>query len=274
MSSYRTTLSEFLRARRTQRQPEDVGIVRERGRRVPGLRRDEVAKLAGVSSEYYMRLEQGRVSSPSTQVMDALARALLLDEVAVDYLYRLAGSTPARTPARPSQAAEDALRRWSFTSPAYVIDGNMDVLAANDLMVTLSGGTIVPGTNVAIQAFSPDSRRNLRNWESIARDASAALRYLGDPDSPRFRAVVDELSHDADFARFWSLHEVKRPAQYTVDSHVDGVGDISIDVQNFALPGLTGCTVTVYFAEPGSTTDRIFRALAGAPVEDRPVGTD
>lgn len=264
MATYRTTLGEFLRARRDARQPEDVGLIRERGRRVAGLRRDELARLAGMSSEYYMRLEQGRVDSPSRQVLDALSRALDLNTLSTDYLYRLAGiGAPRATGDAPHtrEALDVVLRRWRFT-PAYIMDCNLDIVAANDVMVALSQGDIKPGVNAVELTFSSGRRDMMKDWEPMARETVAAFRYLADERSARHREILRHLADDPDFARLWKLHEVNLPINCQVHASVEGLGDLCVDVQNFTLPDFHGHTVTVYTAEEGSFTDSVIRDLA------------
>lgn len=264
MSMYRTNLGDFLRARRDTCHPEDVGIVPERHRRVAGLRRDEVAALAGVSTEYYMRLEQGRVDSPSRQVLDALARALRLSIVSTDYLYRLAGlGAPRATSAVPqSREAMDAvLRRWRYT-PGYIMDCNLDIVAANDLVVAVSRGEVQRGVNAVELTFSKDRQVNLENWERTARETVATFRYLTDDTSPRHREILDSVAGDPDFDRLWKLHEVNLPTNYEVRADVEGLGELCVDVQNLTLPDFHGHTVTLYTAEEGSFTDEVFQKLA------------
>lgn len=265
MRTYRTTLGEFLRARRDACQPEDVGLTREYGRRVAGLRRDEVAKLAGMSSEYYMRLEQGRVDSPSRQVLDAIARALCLNALSTDYLYRLAGIGAPRVtpPHHPRDSLERVLRRWRFT-PAYIMDCNFDVVAVNDLMFSISQGDIYRGMNALELTFSDSRRRIMEDWETMAREAVAAFRYRSDDQSERHAEILRSMSADADFARLWARHEVTLPIDYEVRASVDGLGDLVLDVQNFTLPDFQGHTISLYTAEEGSFTDNVLRDLAAS----------
>ncbi|WP_167626513.1 helix-turn-helix domain-containing protein [Microbacterium hominis] len=264
MVTYSTTLGDFLRARRDTCQPEDVGLARERGRRVSGLRRDEVARLAGMSSEYYMRLEQGRVDSPSRQVLDAIARALKLSIVSTDYLYRLAGMGAPRVSASapyPREALDMMLRRWRFT-PAYIMDCNFDIVAANDLMVAISQGDIRAGVNAVQLTFSDDRRRMMEDWDRTARETVAAFRYRTDEKSARHHEVLLSVAEDPDFARLWKLHEVNVPVNYEVRASVEGLGELCVDIQNLTLPDFHGHTVTLYTAEAGSFTDNVIRDLA------------
>lgn len=266
MKMYRTALGDFLKARRDACAPESVGLTREYGRRVPGLRRDEVARLAGMSTEYYMRLEQGRVDSPSRQVLDAIARALRLNSVSTDYLYRLAGigsPRPVDISPQTSEALDAVLRRWRHT-PAYLADRNLDILAANELMTAITQGDIEPGMNALELTFTDGVKDKLDDWEQIARATVSAFRYLGDESSPRHRELVTVMRSNPAFARLWVLREVGLPLGYEVRATVEGLGELCVDVQNFTLPDLQGYTVTLYTAATGSFTETVLRNLAAS----------
>jgi transcriptional regulator with XRE-family HTH domain len=180
-----TAFGQYLRARRELLRPEDVGLPSLGRRRVPGLRRDELALLAGISSDYYLRLEQGRDHHPSTQVVDALASALRLDEDATAQLHAL--SQPAAARRRPSgrerapASIEQLIASWPNTS-AFVLGRHMDVLAANRLASALSP-SFSPGVNLVRAAFLGSELRTLfRDWENVARSIVAGLRALVGPD--------------------------------------------------------------------------------------------
>ncbi|MFS0732971.1 helix-turn-helix transcriptional regulator [Microbacterium sp. 1P10UB] len=266
MKTYGTALGDFLKARRDACQPESVGLAREHGRRVPGLRRDEVARLAGMSSEYYMRLEQGRVDTPSRQVVDAIARAMRLSSITTDYLYRLAGIGLPRTtdiPKATSDTLNAVLHRWRHT-PAYLADRNLDILAANELMTAVTQGDIEPGMNALELTFTDGIKDKLGDWERIARETVSAFRYLGDETAPRHRQLVASMRSNPDFARFWDLREVSLPLGYEVRATIEGLGDLCVDVQNFTIPDLQGYTVTLYTAAAGSFTEQVLRDLAAS----------
>lgn len=185
-----TALGEFLRARREALGPQDVGLPGHGRRRVPGLRREEVALLAGVSPDYYMRSEQGRETSPSPQVVDAIATALRLDDAAHDHLRRLPRAAHARRgfPAdhdRVSPALRRLLDSWPDT-PAFVLGPALDVLAHNALAAALHSG-FQRFDNLARMVFlDPAGRAFHRDRERAARSCVAELRaaYGCDPDSP------------------------------------------------------------------------------------------
>jgi transcriptional regulator with XRE-family HTH domain len=264
MERYRSTLGGFLRARRDERRPEEFGIEPEYGRRVKGLRRDEVAALAGISSEYYVRLEQGRVDTPSRQVIDAIVRGLRLDAVCADHMYRLAGiGSPRATdlPPQSSEALDTVLTRWKDT-PAYLMDRNMDIVAANRLMTAISGGAIRPGVNAVELTFTQKMIDANANWETLARESVGALRYLGDETSSRYQVLLHTLMRDEVFARIWARNEVHLPLGHEVRCFVEGIGHVCIDFQNFTPAELSGYTVTVYTAEPGSFTESVLHKLA------------
>src|SRR6202042_2391368 len=170
----------YLRVRRALVRPDAAGVPRQGSRRVPGLRREEGAFLAGVSSDYYVRLEQGRDRYPSDQVLLAIARALQLDEDATAYLLQLAKPpAPRSKPSRPPEKVSDAIRtlisNWPLT-PAHGHDTYMDILAANALATALCP-FITPGRNAILDAFTEPEMRQLRpDWDRMTARAVPHLR--------------------------------------------------------------------------------------------------
>ena len=198
MADSPSMLGHYLRARRALVQPEDVGLVREPNRRVTGLRREEVAGLAGISPDYYLRLEQGHDHQPSAQVLRSLGRALALDDEARDYLNRLARPDLRRTQRGASDITDDLsivtlLAQWSHT-PAHIIDRNQDIVLTNPMAIALSGGHLDAGGNVILTVFEPEARHLSPDWETLAADCVAALRFHGDPADPRLRAPAPTMS--------------------------------------------------------------------------------
>ncbi len=219
MSAESLALGMFLRARRNVCQPEDHGIFREEGRRVPGLKRDEVARLAGISAEYYLRLEQGRSTRPSDQVLHSLARALHLDAESRQYLFRLASGDvrSAYVASEDSIARIDRILRPWMHAPAYVTDCNRDIIASNPLATVFGNGGLTVGANVAAYIFTDRMKKTLGDaWEEMARGTLAGLRRDAEPFSPRLNEIVDQLSGDRDFTRLWARHDVSG----TEDAHV------------------------------------------------------
>lgn len=254
-----TGIGEYLRARREQVRPEDVGVVVTSRRRVPGLRRDEVAVLAGISTEYYTRLEQGRDRHPSAQVLDAVARVLGLDEPARAYLHRLADPArrPRRTPRRPERVRPSvAALVDAWPAPAYVEGRYLDVLHANAAAVALSP-MLHPGANLLrsalldeeVQARIDVSDRALSGLIGRIRSAAGV-----DDDDPRLTELVGELAlKSAVFRRLWDRHDVHVPPSHgvlTVDNPV--VGELELEFDKFAVIGAEGQVLVLYRAEPGS----------------------
>jgi transcriptional regulator with XRE-family HTH domain len=266
-------IGEYLRARRELIRPEDVGLRDTSHRRVPGLRRDELAMLAGISTEYYTRLEQGRDRRPSPQVLDAIARALGLDEDATAHLHTLgAPETPRRRP-RPERVRpgmQPLLDAWHHT-PAYVQGPFQDVLATNRLAIALSP-IFTPGTNIlravlldpAVQEFTP-------GWQNRVGSLVAALRVMAGPDvdDPRLTDLVGELSVKSDlFRRLWSRHDAKpHPGDGLHRLRHPIVGDLDLYYEKFAVTGTDGQLLVVYHAEPGSPSDDALTLLGSLPDE-------
>ncbi|MBQ3358896.1 MAG: helix-turn-helix domain-containing protein [Microbacterium sp.] len=253
MSNNKIVLGNFLRARRARVMPAEVGLRPDDGRRVSGLKREEVAMLADISVEYYARLEQGRGADPSTKVVRALARALNLDDVSVEYVNRLTGRVDEQRrtiPPEKTYIMRELLDTWAHI-PAYITDGNLDIVAVNERMHSLSSGAIRPGVNAVVAHFAPENKRQIVNWDELATRGVATLRFLGDRDSSRYEEIVRELSTDPDFVSRWNLHEVARPSD--LDSHLrlDGIGEIQMRVHNFEVPSLPFHTMTTQYPKPG-----------------------
>nr|WP_276611926.1 helix-turn-helix transcriptional regulator [Kineococcus vitellinus] len=240
-----------MRARRDALQPEDVGLRREPGRRVPGLRREEVARLAGVSPEYYLRLEQGRDHQPSEQVLAALSRALLLDAAAGDYLHRLAHPFRRRAVVPGQRRAPggelEAVVRTVRGTPAIVTDPTKEIVAGNDLALAMAAGRLDPGRNVVLDVFDPRVKAGLPGWEALARRMVAALRLTADPHDTRLQEVVGRLSvRDEDFRRWWVAHEVVCATSGTVPMAVDEVGVVLMHWRDLNVPDWEGHVLTVF----------------------------
>jgi transcriptional regulator with XRE-family HTH domain len=249
---------------------------------VRGLRREEVALLAGVSSDYYVRLEQGRDLHPSEQVLDALARALQLDEDATAYLHSLAhqpAQARRRPPPRPEQVPlgiRQLIASWE-TTPAYVMGRYMDVLAANPLASALLPW-YTPGVNLVRAAFLDERVRDLHvdDWEATARSAVAGLRAQVGPDGndPRLHELVGELSVRSErFRQLWARHDVKPKRSGTSTIEHPQVGTLELRWQKLPVPDADRQLLAVYHAEPGSSSAQGLALLASAIAGDRqPVG--
>ncbi len=269
-----TPLGDFLRARREALKPHDVGLPEHGRRRVPGLRREEVALLAGVSSDYYIRLEQGRERSPSPQVVEAVAQALNLNEEATDHLNRLCLAASQRqrrwgSQEQVSRQLLELLDGWEHT-PAFVLGPALDVLAGNSMARVLHAG-FDQFDNLARMVFAdPAGRDFYQEWERAAHSCVAEIRaaYGYDPESERIAEVVEELSLlSEEFARIWQMHEVKSKSQEGKHLRHPQVGDLHIKSAAFTVNGAPHQQLVVYQAEPASPTAAAFetlRAMAAA----------
>ncbi|MGW4382459.1 helix-turn-helix transcriptional regulator [Kitasatospora sp. NPDC004531] len=283
-----TPLGTFLRARREALGPEDVGLPEHGRRRVPGLRREEVAVLAGVSSDYYTRLEQGRETSPSSQVIDAVAAALRLDDEAHDHLRRLTRAPRApwerrSVPAGHGRISPQLLQligNWPDT-PAFVLGPALDVLAHNALAAALHSG-FRRFDNLARMVFlDPAGRAFYQDWDRAADACAAELRaaWGHDPDSPRITEVVDTLcARSPEFAELWARHEVKGKTQQAKNLLHPEVGALEIRFSAFTVNGAPHQQLVVYQAEPASATAAAFAELAartaGGLPDPAPLGPD
>ncbi|MGY4857960.1 helix-turn-helix domain-containing protein [Cryobacterium sp. AP23] len=248
---------EYLRARRQLVRPEDVGLPADDNRRVAGLRRLEVANLAGISAEYYLRLEQGRDRQPSAQVLNALGRALRLDDSAVEYMHRLVHPNVAegRHRAAANEVA-DSLRmlmgQWTHT-PAHILNRSQDVLACNPLAAALVPGVFEPGSNLLRSIFGSGSRVHDPNWEALASGAVATLRYNADPSDPRLQQVVGELLiNEPDFRRLWARHDAQPLTTGTAFFTVETFGVVELRWQALTIPDHSGNTLITYFGAAGT----------------------
>ncbi len=255
-------LGLYLRARREQVRPQDVGIVASGVRRVPGLRREEVATLAGISAEYYLRLEQGRDHQPSDQVLNGLRRALLLDDDAAAYLHRLA------RPDAPVQAQRHVdtvdplllhlIEQWT-TTPAIIISNCQDVLAIN-AAAAAAPQTFVLGRNLVLSVFTEAVKQTSPDWEWLAGNTIAALRLSASPSDPRFVEIVEELTaRDADFRRLWARHDAHPLASGPAVIMLENRGLVPVRWQNLSVAGHSRQTITVFFGEPGTPGDAALR---------------
>jgi transcriptional regulator with XRE-family HTH domain len=265
-------LGKFLQARRARVNPGDVGLREDARRRVPGLRREELALLAGVSVDYYTRLEQGRAKHPSDQVLDAVARALRLDETTRAHLHRLAGNSrlsplQAQAGVRPSLqtmlAAIDAF-------PALIMNHRQDVLASNRLARLLYGGfgwDLEANPNFARLLFDDDSRAYFPDWDSVcALDTVAQLRKMAAlfPDDTAMTSLIGELSvRHRYFAELWAQAEVRDCNIGTVRFEHPMVGALELYKDQFRVADGSGQMLVALTAAPG-TDDYDKLALLGA----------
>jgi transcriptional regulator with XRE-family HTH domain len=272
-------IREFLTTRRAKITPEQAGLpVYGANRRVEGLRREEVAILAGISVEYYTKLERGSVGTVSDGVLDGLAHALQLDEAERDHLYRLirtagtpgvrvARRTPSRKQVRPSlQRILDQM-----PMPAYLRNGRFDVLAANDLgralyspLYAQAGAGEHPNSArfLFLEAAAPEF---FLDYDKAANDCVAFLRAEAgrDPYAKELSDLVGELStRSEDFRRRWAAHDVRYHRTGRKRFHHPVVGDLELDYEAFELPGDAGQRINVYTAPPDSPSAERLDLLA------------
>jgi transcriptional regulator with XRE-family HTH domain len=273
----RDAVSAFLRSRRDKIAPEQAGLPTYGQRRVPGLRRAEVATLAGVSVEYYTRLERGNLRGVSDSVLDAIAQALRLDNTERMYLYELAraaGPAPAararqrqvRPTVRPSVAR---IVEGMPAMPAFVMNNRLDALAANPLGRALYAQMYADPTcdaNVARFAFfNAAARRFYADWEDMARFAVGALRIEAgkSPYDRELTNLIGELSTRSDaFRVMWGSQDVHVFRDSTKRLHHPLVGDLELDQETMSLPDESGLSVVVYSAPPGTAAEDSLKLLA------------
>jgi transcriptional regulator with XRE-family HTH domain len=227
-----------------------------------------VAMLAGVSTDYYVRLEQGRERHPSVQVLDALARALDLGPDATVHLYELAQPRPRcrEMTGRMEQVNPDLLRMmygWSDT-PALVCNRWLDVLARNPAVVALHDGLECTDNLLRLIFLDPGAREYYRDWEYIARDQVAYLRAVAGADlnNPDLIALIDELSQSADFCRIWVRHDVGLPSRDRRLRH-HKVGELDLTCEAFSVASAPGQQLLTFQVEPGGHSAHALAQLGG-----------
>ena len=274
----RSEVREFLTSRRAKLTPEDVGLPDVGQRRVPGLRRGEVAALAGVSIEYYSKLERGELGGVSASVLDAIARALRLDDAERSHLFNLAQAADGTGEMlRPRRRSKTWTPRPSLTwvldsitgGPALVRNGRMDLLATNQLGRAMHASLYerAPGPvpNFARYTFlDEDSRRFYPDWDTAADTAVAILRTEAgrDPRDRLMHDLVGELAtRSEEFRRRWSTHDVRLHGAGTKTFHHTAVGDLELAYESVDMVSDPGLTLTIYAAEPASRTAQALTLL-------------
>jgi transcriptional regulator with XRE-family HTH domain len=265
-------LGGFLRARRGRVAPERAGIAGGARRRVPGLRREELAQLAGISVDYYVRLEQGRANQPSAEVLDALARALGLDAAERRHLDTLAAGRPEPVPdTRIGPGLRRALDAMAGL-PVFATDHRLDVVAWNRLGAALMGGLDVPGrrdpNNARFVFLDPAARDLHPDWEDRAAEAVGQLRVAAGrhPDDGELTALIRELNAESgDFRRIWDSGVVTMCAAGRKRLRHPVAGLLELDFETLhvpAAPGESGLVLHVFSAEEGSPEAAALAGLA------------
>ena len=285
----RSEVREFLTTRRAKLTPREVGLPDIGQRRVSGLRRGEVAVLAGVSIEYYSKLERGAIAGASPSVLEAISRALQLDDAEREHLFHLArtaaGSTPQVTPRRRARAVwtPPPSLQWVLDSitggPALVRNGRMDLLATNPLGRAMHDSLYERATgpvpNFARYTFlDEDSHIFYTDWDTAADTCVSILRTEAgrDPRDKQMHDLVGELStRSEDFRERWGRHDVRLHGAGTKPFHHTAVGDLDLAYESVDMLSEPGLTLTIYAAEPGSRTAEALALLASltAPASER-----
>jgi transcriptional regulator with XRE-family HTH domain len=274
----RNDIREFLTSRRARLTPEQAALpAYGTTRRVKGLRREEVALLAGISAEYYVRLERGNVRGVSQDVLDSIARALQLDEAERMHLFdlaRAANTAPhRRSSRRPTQERVRPVVRRILDSlvgvPAFVRNERLDVLAANQLgeafYAPLFDDPVRPVNSARFVFLNPHATEFFLDWDTIANDAVGILRAEAgrDPYDKRLSDLIGELSTQSDEFRVrWAAHNVKLHRTGVKRFHHPVVGGLTLDFETLDLPGDTGQKMLVYSAEPESPSREALQLLA------------
>jgi len=257
-------LGDYLRARRALVTPEQAGLPAGGNRRVPGLRREELAMLAGISADYYLRLERGRDKNPSAQVLESLARVLHLDELETEYLLGLAASRPRPRPRPKPERVPARLHQLlaSVQVPAFVEGRAFDVLASNRLAVALSP-RLRPGYNrLRSLLLDPEEQAFQQDWTRSTEGFIAAFRKsIGDDiDNPRFVELVGELALSSErFRTLWARHDVRGLEGGTTTVNHPVVGELHLHRDKLPVDDLL---LVLYYADQGSESDEKLRLLA------------
>jgi transcriptional regulator with XRE-family HTH domain len=280
----RAEVREFLVSRRSKISPEQAGLPAGPNRRAPGLRRSEVAALAGVSTEYYAKLERGVLAGVSAAVLDAIARALRLDEAERAHLFDLAGAADGSgTLRRPRRRAAKQWTphqslQWTLDAvtagPAFVRNGRMDLLAANRLARAFYDDVYATGQrppNLAWYTFLDEgARRFYVDWDVAADIVVAILRTEAgrDPYDKGLHDLVGELStRSPEFRTRWAAHNVRHHGTGVKRYHHHVVGDLTLAYEGLEMAAVPGLTLTIYSAEPGSPSEDALRLLASWAAE-------
>ena len=272
MPTDRSPLGAFLRSRRDRLTPAQAGITAFPGaRRVPGLRKEELAVLAGLSPDHYSRLEQGRQQTVTDEVVEALSRALQLDDLEAAHLRNLAAPTARRRRAAPDLPAGADLGMLRLMAqldhvPTLLLGRRSDVLASNSLLREVLGWPAEPGASFVRWLFlDPAARERITNWADFAASAVGALRYeVGRrPDDRHLAALVQELREgDPDVERWWGDHQVTFRTSLTKHLTHPVAGPLTFGIESVIGPNDPDQRLVVYTVEPDSSTARVLPLLA------------
>lgn len=284
---HRAEIRDYLRTRRAKISPEQANLVTYGGhRRVPGLRREEVAMIAGVSVDYYARLERGNLNGVSDEVLSAIARALQLDDAETMHLFDLARAARAtmgvrsrlRAPQQVRPSVQRLLDAWTAV-PAWIRNDRTDFLAANQLgralysevFATAESGR--PANNARFVFLDPRSRDFYVDWEQGTNDLVAILRSTAgrNPDDRGLMELIGELSTRSEIFRTkWANHDVRFHRTGVKRLRHPVVGDLELAYEAMELPADPGLTMFAYTAEPGSASEERLKLLASWAATSEP----
>lgn len=276
-------IKDFLMTRRARITPDQVGLPPGRRRRVPGLRREEVAQMAGVSIEYYTQIERGNVTGVSGEVLHAVARALQLSEVEETHLFDLVRAAApkagrARSPSCSGRALPDGVQAFldsMIAAPAVVLNGHLDIVAVNALGRALYAPLFARANATPNLArfifFDAAADHVFPDWVSAADDAVSLLRAEAarSPDSPAVARLVGELAtRSKQFRTRWAAHNVKAHRHGVKRFQHSEVGELSLTCNVFDITGAGGLSLIGYTAQPHSRSDEALRLLASWTATD------
>ncbi|WP_291056746.1 helix-turn-helix transcriptional regulator [Herbiconiux sp.] len=272
MDNVSNPLGSFLRARRELVTPEQAGITGDGLRRVPGLRREEVAMLAGISADYYLRLERGRDRSPSVQVLESIARVLQLDDEHLEHLLALVTEVPRRRRRRTRREPVPPgvlSMLHSLVQPAFIEDRYFDILATNHLAQTLSPGLTVGRNQLHDLFLDSEEQARYPDWTGMTECFVASYRQAvgTDIDDPRYIELVGELSLASPrFRELWARHDVRAQRGSLIRFEHPQVGALTLNREAMTIGGTNGLTLVVYHPDRGSADEDKLALLASADV--------
>lgn len=266
--SVRDEIRDFLLSRRARLSPEQAGLPRLGERRVAGLRREEVAGLAGVSVEYYTRLERGNARGYSDDVITAIGRALQLDDAEQEHLFDLVHAANARSSALPRKtgklAINPAMQRVldAISIPAYVWNTRLDIVATNSLARALFAPMLGSTVNQAAFLFlNPDAPAFFPDWELLAHDAVAVLR-AATPRDERLKSLIEQLKGNVKFQELWIAYDVSRRRTGTKRFVHPVAGPLTLTFESMTITGHPGLRLATGTAEPGTASEQALQFLA------------
>ncbi|MGW4467851.1 helix-turn-helix domain-containing protein [Micromonospora sp. NPDC004704] len=270
MSERTNALGAYLRARRELVTPEQAGIPDVGVRRVSGLRREEVAMLAGISADYYLRLERGRNRNPSVQVLESIARVLHLDDDHFAHLLSLVVEMSRKRRRRPRKETPPAgalKLLHALVQPAFIEDRYFDFLASNSLAKVLSPSLSVGGNQLRDLFLEPAEQALHPEWEAVTECFIANLRQAvgNDVDDPRFIELTGELSLASPrFRQLWARHEVRGQRGTPIRMNHPQVGELTLNRERLNIAGTDNLMLVVYHSDAGSSDADKLALLASA----------